>query len=122
MFKDGLISSPKVKVKRYNSIEHGQISKITSVVLHRTAGSSASASLNAYAAGQSTGAHFLIDREGGIYQTASLNERCWHVGKLYSRCKNEGACSPDELKRLLRYYMRQGFHSLNEQPTYHAMK
>lgn len=98
MIKDGIFNSEIVYVQRYDSIEHGEISKITSLVLHRTAGASANASLNAYSSGQKTGAHFLIDREGKIYQTASLNKICWHVGKLYSRCMNEKTCSPDELR------------------------
>ena len=100
IFKDGVLENKKVTVKRYNSIEHGDISKISSIVLHRTAGSKASSSLNAYAAGQKTGAHFLIGEKGVIYQTASLEKQCWHVGKLYSRCVNERSCPADELKTI----------------------
>lgn len=98
MLDNGLFKDPKVTIQRSESIEHGTLNDISSIVLHRTAGSSAKASLNAYASGQKTGAHFLIDKEGKIYQTASLKKRCWHVGKLYSRCLNEKSCSPEELK------------------------
>ena len=44
------------------------------------------------------GAHFLIDKDGTIYQTASLNKTCDHVGKLKSRCAYEQTCSPGETK------------------------
>ena len=44
------------------------------------------------------GAHFLIDKDGTIYQTASLNKTCHHVGTLKSRCAHEQTCSPGETK------------------------
>jgi hypothetical protein len=81
IFKDGVLENKKVTVKRYNSIEHGDISKISSIVLHRTAGSKASSSLSAYDAGQKTGAHFLIgEKESFIKLPASKN----NVGMLES--------------------------------------
>ena len=42
--------------------------------------------------GKKTGAHFLIANDGTIYQTASLEKLCWHVGILYSRCADEKSC------------------------------
>lgn len=60
---NGIIVDKRITAKRYNSIEHGDINQITSIVLHRTAGSSALSSLNGYASGQNTGAHFLIARK-----------------------------------------------------------
>jgi N-acetyl-anhydromuramyl-L-alanine amidase AmpD len=94
---NGIIVDKRVIAKRYNSIEHGNISKVKSIVLHRTVGSSATSSLNGYASGQKAGAHFLIANDGTIYQTASLERLCWHVGILYSRCKKEKSCDPNEL-------------------------
>ncbi|MDO6545984.1 peptidoglycan recognition protein family protein [Pseudoalteromonas carrageenovora] len=73
---NGIIVDKRITAKRYNSIEHGNINNVTSIVLHRTAGSSATSSLNGYAAGQKTGAHFLIANDGTIYQTASLEKLC----------------------------------------------
>ena len=39
------------------------------------------------------GAHFLIDKDGTIYQTARLTQKTWHVGRLQSRCVAELKCS-----------------------------
>ena len=71
-----------VEVKTYPSIEHGALLSVTSIVLHRTDSSTAASVLNAYKSGQKTGAHFLIEKDGKIYQTASLERICWHVGIL----------------------------------------
>ena len=46
------------------------------------------------------GAHFLIDKDGTIYQVASLHRQTWHVGKLRSRCVAEHRCSATELHAL----------------------
>ncbi|MFC2589018.1 MAG: N-acetylmuramoyl-L-alanine amidase [Ottowia sp.] len=40
----------------------------------------------------------MIDKDGTIYQTASLNKTCHHVGTLKSRCAHEQTCSPGETK------------------------
>lgn len=55
------------------------------------------------------GAHFLIDTDGTIYQTASLLKQAWHVGKLRSRCLAELSCSAAELK-LLKKFNPSGTH------------
>ncbi len=44
------------------------------------------------------GAHFLIDKDGAIYQTASVYKKTAHVGKLRSRCMLELKCTPAETK------------------------
>ena len=106
---NGIIVDKRIIAQRASAIEHGNISKIKSVVLHRTAGSSAISSLNGYAPGQKTGAHFLIANDGTIYQTASLEQFCWHVGILYSRCADEKACAPKELKTINSLLHQKGF-------------
>ena len=60
--EDGKIIDKEVELKTYSSIEHGNIDKVTSIVLHRTDSSNAVEVLNAYAKGQKTGAHFLIEK------------------------------------------------------------
>lgn len=99
-FENGLIADKNIEVKTFPSIEHDALKKVTSIVLHRTDSSTASSSLNAYKAGQKTGAHFLIDKSGKIYQTASLLKTCWHVGILQPRCLNENSCALDDLKTI----------------------
>ena len=97
LIQNGKVNDKNIQVKLYPSIEHGKLSGITSIVLHRTAGYSAISSLNGYVAGQKTGAHFLIDKSGHIYQTAGLDKVCWHVGIMYARCEIEKSCDPKEL-------------------------
>jgi hypothetical protein len=38
-----------------------------------------------------------------VYQTASLQKKTWHVGKLKARCLLEKRCSPTELVALSKY-------------------
>ena len=99
--KDGKITEKEVIVGTYSSIEHGNLKKVTSIVLHRTDSSKAKSTLDAYAGKQKTGAHFLIDVNGDIYQTANLNKTCWHVGQIIPRCLNsDPGCDKNELKTI----------------------
>jgi N-acetyl-anhydromuramyl-L-alanine amidase AmpD len=50
-----------------------------------------------------SGAHFLIDRDGTVYQTASMYKKTWHVGKLKARCLVKQRCSPVELAALKKF-------------------
>lgn len=108
-FKDGKIVDKAVDVKNYASIEHGDINKITSIVLHRTDSSNASSTIQAYANGKSSGAHFLIDKTGKIYQTADIRKVCWHIGILLPRCQIEKNCDSKELKTITALIHEKGF-------------
>jgi N-acetyl-anhydromuramyl-L-alanine amidase AmpD len=46
----------------------------------------------------------LIDKEGAIYQTASLHKVANHVGKMQSRCMETLACSPVYLQAAKKAY------------------
>jgi N-acetyl-anhydromuramyl-L-alanine amidase AmpD len=84
--KDGMLIDSRVLPRRSASIEHGELSGVHAIVVHQTDSSSAQATLNGYQGG-GNGAHFLIDKNGRIYQTASLQNRCYHVGRLIkSKC------------------------------------
>lgn len=76
----------RIIVRRYLNLEHGPINTVVAIVLHQTDSSTAQQTFNSYARSPH-GAHFLIDKNGQIYQTASLLMRCQHVGKhIRSRC------------------------------------
>jgi len=107
--KDGKIVDESVDIKTYTSIEHGDINKITSIVLHRTDSSNAASTLQAYADGKKSGAHFLIDKTGNIYQTADMRKICWHIGILLPRCQVEKNCNPKELKTITALIHEKGF-------------
>ncbi|MBB3637039.1 hypothetical protein FHY06_000130 [Variovorax sp. BK613] len=83
---NGMLIDPKVILRRSPGIEHGTLSGVAAIVVHQTDSPTAESSLNGFQVG-GNGAHFLIDKNGQIYQTASVIARCYHVGKLIkSKC------------------------------------
>lgn len=106
--ENGKLMAEGVEIKTYSSIEHQNISQITSLVLHRTDSTTANGTLDAYAKGKKAGAHFLIDKSGNIYQTASMLKACWHVGILLPRCQIEKNCNPKELKTIFALIHEKG--------------
>jgi N-acetyl-anhydromuramyl-L-alanine amidase AmpD len=96
----GMVLDPRIKAARCPTIERGPLAKIQGIIVHQTGGPTAASSLDSYAKASSTGAHFLVDRDGTTYQTASLLKQTWHVGKLKARCLVENRCSPAELQSL----------------------
>lgn len=91
---DGLVHHDKVQngihANRY--IERGDMSQVNGIVIHQTGASTAASTFNSYANPGANGAHFLIDKDGTIYQTASLHKATNHVGPLLSRCEAEQSC------------------------------
>jgi N-acetyl-anhydromuramyl-L-alanine amidase AmpD len=84
--EDGMLIDHRVINRRIFTIEHGLLIAAKAIVLHQTDSSTVQETLNAYVAG-GLGAHFLIDKNGQIYQTASLKKTCYHVGRLInSKC------------------------------------
>lgn len=100
--EDGKLIDKKVKHQIYAPLEHGDIKRIRAIVLHRTDSSTGASTLKAYETGatRGNGAHFLIDKDGKIYQTARLTKVCWHVGLLLPRCQMDKTCDPHELKTI----------------------
>ncbi|WP_221793553.1 peptidoglycan recognition protein family protein [Oceanobacter mangrovi] len=106
--ENGIVVDDNVESKTFASIEHDNLTKVSSIVLHRTDSTTADGTLNAYANGKKAGAHFLIDKTGYIYQTASLLKTCWHVGILLPRCQIEKSCNPKELKTITALIYEEG--------------
>lgn len=101
--KDGMLIDAKVKLKRYKSIEHGKLASVEAILVHQTDAPTAQHTFNGYNAG-GNGAHFLISKNGDIYQTASLSMRCYHVGRLIkSKCLtlNKANCKNPTLTKIL---------------------
>jgi N-acetyl-anhydromuramyl-L-alanine amidase AmpD len=117
--KDGKVISPKVRLtflykgKNTSSIspliQQGKMKGLpTGIIVHQTNSPTATSTLNGYQSKLSDnrkpdGAHFLIDKDGTIWQTAPVNQKAAHVGKLKSRCYYEATCSPDEKKLLKKW-------------------
>ncbi|WP_263140761.1 N-acetylmuramoyl-L-alanine amidase [Pseudomonas sp. RIT-PI-AD] len=95
----GMIQDPRVRLARATTIERGDMTVVNGIIVHQTGGASASSSLNSYKTSVA-GAHILIDKDGTIYQTASLYKRTNHVGRLRARCVVEHRCTPAETKAL----------------------
>lgn len=97
--KDGWISHVKIKKEPCEAIQHSPLSAVAAIVLHRTGTANAQSVLNAWDT-KKEGTHFLISEIGEIYQTGSIKKQCWHVGKLYARCRTTQSCSKDDAKTL----------------------
>lgn len=101
--KDGMLVDSKVTLRRFPNIEHGALPNVAAIVVHQTDTSTAQQTFNAYASG-GNGAHFLIDENGLIYQTASVQKRCYHVGRLIkSKCLalDKSKCDSAEMAKIL---------------------
>ncbi|MFY2090295.1 N-acetylmuramoyl-L-alanine amidase [Achromobacter xylosoxidans] len=96
--KEGEVLNPRIRLARSLPLEHGPMEKVNGIIVHQTGAPSARSTLNSYTQPRASGAHFLIDRDGTIYQTASVYRRTWHVGALRARCLVRHSCSPAELK------------------------
>lgn len=94
---DGMLNDSRVIQERRTSIERGEMMVIRGIIVHQTGGASAQSSLNSYRGKNANGAHFLIDKDGTVYQTASLYRQTWHVGKIRARCVAEHRCSEAEV-------------------------
>lgn len=77
---DGMVNSNKITQNRVlKAQESGPLTKVIGIVLHTTAGSSASGAISAMRS-ENLGVHFIIDKDGTITQLASLNFWLSHVG------------------------------------------
>ncbi|MET3177658.1 UNVERIFIED_ORG: hypothetical protein ABIC43_000797 [Variovorax guangxiensis] len=91
----GMISHARVRHARSLQIERGKrAGAITGIVVHQTDADTSASSLNSYKRPKANGAHFLIDKDGTIYQTAAIYQRTNHVGPLKARCLAMQRCKP----------------------------
>jgi N-acetyl-anhydromuramyl-L-alanine amidase AmpD len=90
-----MIIHARVRGARSQIIERGRRSvPITGIIVHQTDSDTAASSLSSYTRPKANGAHFLIDTDGTIYQTAAIYQRTNHVGPLRARCLLTGSCMP----------------------------
>ena len=96
----GHVDAEKIKVKIFPSIERRKMDKVNGIVAHQTDGSTADSAFSSYRSAGANGAHFLIDKDGSIYQTASLYKTTNHAGMAKSRCLHTQKCTPAEFKTM----------------------
>jgi N-acetyl-anhydromuramyl-L-alanine amidase AmpD len=96
---DGIVRDPRVKQSIVKKLDHGPLKTIHAIVVHQTDSSTAQGTIGGYNALPSgNGAHFLIDKDGTIYQTVSLNRKAQHVGYIYAKCFQLHNCVAKEQK------------------------
>jgi N-acetyl-anhydromuramyl-L-alanine amidase AmpD len=105
--KDGKLIHSRVADKIDARIEKGALGAVHALVVHQTGAPTSASSFSSYATGQN-GAHFLVDTDGSIYQTARITQKCWHVGKIRAKCQEMKACAPDELKAINAILFKKG--------------
>jgi hypothetical protein len=104
---NGKLVASRVIDKVTSKIEKGALTKVSAIIIHQTGSDSAESSLSSYGSGVN-GAHFLIDKNGTILQTARINQKCWHVGNIKSRCGELKTCSPEDLKEINSILFKKG--------------
>ena len=88
MVHGGLVRDGRIQLAIYPGLEHGPMESVSGIVLHQTSSDYVIKTMAAYAFRRSgVGAHFLINPAGQIFQTARINQICWHVGRIKSYCK-----------------------------------
>ena len=90
----GYIQNANLVLKSIPALEKGSLLGPVAVVMHRTDSTTASSAISSFKRG--VGTHFIIDKDGTTYQTASLHQKTWHVGPIKSRCFEEGSCETPE--------------------------
>lgn len=88
-----------IKNKRVEELELVDFKKVNAVVLHRTATRNLVGTLRGFR-NKKIGTHFLIGYDGKIYQTASVNKMCYHVGEIRSKDVEKQTATDEELEEL----------------------
>lgn len=97
---EGMLISSRIELRRFPAIEQGDLRSVHALVVHQTDAPTAQHTFNTYR-NKGNGAHFLIEKDGAIYQTASMKKRCYHVGRLLrSKCEavDKSTCDAAEMK------------------------
>lgn len=104
--QNGYVQNAGFIQKPISALEKGALIGPVAVVLHRTDSYNSSSVFRSFQ-DSGIGTHFVVDKDGAIYQTASLQQRTWHVGKLKSRCRDERSCGAVEAAVLARMSFSQ---------------
>ncbi len=107
-----MVISSRIQPRRFNVIERTAMASVTGIIIHQTGSSDEQSVFSSYTRG-GNGAHFLITKNGTIYQTASLNLRTNHVGPLKARCLAEHRCTAAEFKKSVKFSQASSVERMN---------
>jgi len=93
----GWVIDPRIRLAIAANVERGPMTHVHGIVVHQTDSPTAESAFNSYKRAAAMGAHFLIDKDGAIYQTASVFKQTRHVGRLKARCLLKQVCTPAEV-------------------------
>jgi len=92
---NGMIANSRIKLKRFMTLERdefdGRLQGVHAIIVHQT--DTLIAPFGSYSQKNANGSHFVIDKDGTIYQTASLYHQVDHVGLIQARCLEKHACT-----------------------------
>ena len=94
----GWVQNAGFTLKAIPEVEKGSLAGPKAIVLHRTSGDNVESALTS--AKKGVGTHFYVDKDGAVYQVASLLKKTFHVGKIRSKCFESGTCPIDEMKMI----------------------
>lgn len=100
----GHVIDARIRLAIAPHIERGAMARVAGIIVHQTGGADAHSTFNSYLSSSPNGAHFLIDKDGTVHQTASLFKVTHHVGRLKARCVLEKRCTPTELAAYRRFH------------------
>lgn len=95
--REGFINHSRITKSQISVIEHSNFKdskkSIQKIILHRTAGGTSQACLNAFKNGRKNknggidyyGTHFIVGKDGSIIQTANLSKITWHCAGWNSK-------------------------------------
>jgi len=75
---NGMVTDSRVTKNRIKKLEKEPMSRVNSIILHRTVSSSANSTLSSFSS-RGIGTHFLVGKDGKIFNTASLNNATHHI-------------------------------------------
>ncbi len=97
---NGNVIDDRIKLAIKPHLHRGLMLRVQGIIIHQTNTDNAQAVFNSYDKPNAHGAHFLIDKDGTIYQTASVLRQTIHVGPIKARCLAVLSCTLTELKKL----------------------
>src|SRR5450432_1618993 len=75
---NGMVTDSRVTKNRIKKLEKEPMSRVNSIILHRTVSSSANSTLSSFSS-RGIGTHFLVGKDGKIFNTASLNNATHNI-------------------------------------------